>query len=137
MEIVAGRALPAGSRWDREVLARDVGRLRLAAGYDLTHHQGLELIFCDPVFVSCPQAFQDPAFRTPTDEETEGLARFLGETPPVVVAFEAEAGGRDAVSCPIAAERPDILPGLVPRHPCAGAAAPGAPDWPGPPLPTD
>ncbi|MFD5797174.1 hypothetical protein ACFWIO_27335 [Streptomyces diastatochromogenes] len=60
------------------------------------------------------------------------------ETPPLVVAFEADAGGREPVSRLVGAERLEILPGLVPRHPRAGAkAAPGARDWPGPPLPTD
>ncbi|MET8452740.1 hypothetical protein [Streptomyces sp. NPDC005209] len=61
-----------------------------------------------------------------------------GETPPLVAAFEADAGGSEPVSCLIAARRLDILPGLVPRHPRAGAhTAPAARDWPGPPLPTD
>ncbi|GHI02206.1 hypothetical protein AQI88_27095 [Streptomyces cellostaticus] len=135
---IAGRELPEGSWWDWEVIVWDGGQLRLAAGYDLTYHHGLELVFADPVFVSCPSGFQDPVFRAPTAEETARLGRALGEAPPLVVAFEADAGGREPVSCLIAAERLDILPGLVPRHPRAGAeAAPGARDWPGPPLPTD
>ncbi|MEU6070239.1 MULTISPECIES: hypothetical protein [Streptomyces] len=135
---IAGRELPDGSWWDREVIVRDAGQLRLAAGHDLTWHHGLELVFVAPVFVSCPLDFQDPVFRPPTAEETARLARTLGETPPLVVAFEADAGGAEPVSCPIAAERLDILPGLVHRHPRAGAhIAPAARDWPGPPLPTD
>ncbi|TVZ88128.1 hypothetical protein FB157_11586 [Streptomyces sp. BK340] len=70
--------------------------------------------------------------------EIARLVRALGEAPPVVVAFEADAGGREPVSRPIAAERPDILTGLVPRHSRTGArAATGTRDWPGPPLPTD
>ncbi|MCZ0986482.1 hypothetical protein [Streptomyces diastatochromogenes] len=71
-------------------------------------------------------------------ELPEGSRQALGEAPPLVVAFEADAGGREPVSCLVGAERLDILPGLVPRHPRTGAkAAPGARDWPGPPLPTD
>lgn len=71
-------------------------------------------------------------------ELPEGSRQTLGEAPPLVVAFEADAGGREPVSCLVGAERLDILPGLVTRHPRAGAkAAPGARDWPGAPLPTD
>lgn len=135
---IAGRELPEGSWWDWEVVIWDGGQLRLAAGYDLTCHHGLELVFVDPFFVSCPAGFQDPVFRDPTAEETARLVRMLGETPPLVVAFEADAGGLEPASCLIAAERLDILPGLVPRQAHAGArAAPRARDWPGPPLPTD
>ncbi|WP_225830357.1 hypothetical protein [Streptomyces sp. NK08204] len=135
---IAGRELPEGSWWDWEVIVWDVGQLRLAAGHDLTHHHGLELVFADPVFVCCPHAFQDPVFRAPTAEETARLTRSLGGTPPVVVAFEADGGGPEPVSCLVAAERLDILPGFVPRHPGAGArAAPAPRDWPGAPLPTD
>jgi hypothetical protein len=116
----------------------DGGQLRLAAGYDLTYHHGLEVAFGAPAFVSCPTGFQDPVFRAPTAEETAHVARTLGETPPFVVAFEADAGGPEPVSCLIAAERLEIVPGLVPRHPRPGAAAcPSVPDWPGPPLSTD
>ncbi|MFE0514911.1 hypothetical protein [Streptomyces sp. NPDC058964] len=135
---IAGRELPDGSRWDREVIVWDAGQLRLAAGYDHTHHHGPELVFAGPSFVSCPLTFQDPVFRPPTADETARLARTLIEEPPLVVGFEADAGGTAPVSCLVAAERLDILPGLVPRHPRAGAeTAPAAPDWPGPPLPTD
>ncbi|MFJ3309262.1 hypothetical protein ACIPSA_40700 [Streptomyces sp. NPDC086549] len=135
---IAGRELPDGSWWDWEVIAWDAGRLRLAAGYDLTHHHGLELVFVAPTFVSCPPGFQDPVFRPPTAEETARLTEALGETPPFVVAFEADAGGREPVSCLVAAERLDILSGFVPRHPRPGKeTAPAAHDWPGPPLPTD
>ncbi|MEV5878874.1 hypothetical protein AB0L75_32570 [Streptomyces sp. NPDC052101] len=64
--------------------------------------------------------------------------RVLGETPPVAVAFEADAGGPETASCLIAAQGLDILPGLVQRPPRARAGAgPGPRDWPGPPLPTD
>ncbi|MEU6092090.1 hypothetical protein ABZ865_36040 [Streptomyces sp. NPDC047085] len=135
---IAGQRLPEGSWWDWEVIVWDGGQLRLAAGYDLTHHHGLELVFVAPAFVSCPPDFQDPVFRAPTAEETARLARQPGETPPLVVAFEADAGGRGPVSCLVAAERLDILPGLVQRHPASGPqAASGVADWPGPPLPTD
>ncbi|MEU5536253.1 hypothetical protein [Streptomyces sp. NPDC020362] len=135
---IAGRELPEGSWWDWEVIVWDAGQLRLAAGHDLTYHHGLELVFVAPAFVSCPSDFQDPVFRPPTAEETMRLARTLGETPPLVVAFEADAGGREPVSCLVAAERLDILPGLVLRQPHAGGeAARRARDWPGPPLPTD
>ncbi|KUN78878.1 hypothetical protein AQJ66_29975 [Streptomyces bungoensis] len=73
-----------------------------------------------------------------SDEETARHARALGEPPALVVAFEADAGGPEPVSCPVAAERPEIRREPVPGHPRPGAeAAPGARDWPGPPLPTD
>ncbi|MFF4575322.1 hypothetical protein [Streptomyces sp. NPDC001410] len=135
---IAGHRLPDGSWWDWEVIVWDGGQLRLAAGYDLTYHHGLELVFVDAVFVCCPHSFQDPVFRAPTAEETARLVRALGEAPPVVVAFEADAGGPEPASCLIAAEGLDILSGLVPRHSRTGArAATGARNWPGPPLPTD
>ncbi|MEU0004642.1 hypothetical protein ABZ079_10155 [Streptomyces sp. NPDC006314] len=119
------------------VIARDAGQLRLAAGYDLTCHHGLELVFDEAVFVSCPPSFQDPVFRLPPARETARLVRAPGEEAPLVVAFEADAGGRDPVSGLIAAERLDIRPGLVRRHRARTQAAPGHRDWPGPPLPTD
>ncbi|GGY70286.1 hypothetical protein GCM10010300_11950 [Streptomyces olivaceoviridis] len=135
---IAGRKPPEGSWWDWEINACDAGRLRLAAGYDLTRHHGLEVIFTDPLFVSCPPGFQDPVFRPPTPEETARLARGPGDGAPLVVAFEADAGGRAAVSCLIAAEGLEIRPGFVPKPPRAGAqTAAGPRDWPGPPLPTD
>ncbi|MGW3173032.1 hypothetical protein [Streptomyces sp. NPDC001153] len=135
---IAGRPLPEGSWWDWEVIVRDGGQLRLAAGYDLTYHHGLEIVFTAPGFVACPSAFQDPVFREPTADETARLRGALGETLPVVVAFEADGGGPEPVSCLIAAEGLAILPGLVQRRPRARAQAdPGLRDWPGPPLPTD
>lgn len=68
--------------------------------------------------------------------ETARLARFLGEAAPLVVAFEADAGGREAVSCLVAAEALAILPGFVPRPRRPDTeAAPGPGDWPGPPCP--
>jgi hypothetical protein len=150
---IAGPRLPGGSWWDWEVSVWDGCLLRPAAGHDLTYHHGLQVIFTDPGFVSCPSAFQDtafqdpafqdpafqdPVFREPTVEETARLRRALGGTPPVVPAFEADAGGPGPVSRLIAAQGLDILPGLVQRHPRARAqAACGRRDWPGPPLPTD
>ncbi|MGW2649177.1 hypothetical protein ACWC2T_30720 [Streptomyces sp. NPDC001393] len=135
---IAGRELPEGSWWDWEVIGWDAGELRLAAGNDLTYHHGLEAVFVAPLLVSCPLAFQDPVFRAPTAAETARLVRALGEAPALVVAFEADAGGPEPLSCLIAAERLEIRQGLVRRRPRAPAqAAPGPCDWPGPPLPTD
>ncbi|OIK23330.1 hypothetical protein [Streptomyces malaysiense] len=148
---IAGHRLPEGSCWDWEVTGRDPGALRLAADHDLTYHHALEVVFVAPALVSCPLAFQDPVFRAPTAEESARLARTLGETTPVVVAFEADAGGYEPVSCLIAAERVEIRHGLVrrsrrapdPRTPGSGAPdapgppAGGTPRWPGVPLSTD
>ncbi|MFI9808047.1 hypothetical protein ACIHEJ_27400 [Streptomyces sp. NPDC052301] len=135
---IAGRRLPEGNRWDREVIVRDAGPPRPAAGYDLTGHHGPEAVFADAGLVSCPAAFQEPLFRELTGEETGRLRRTLGETPPVVVAFEANGGVTEPVSCLIAAEDPESRHGFVPRSPRARAqAVPGPRDWPGPPLPTD
>ncbi|WP_262418473.1 hypothetical protein [Streptomyces sp. SP2-10] len=120
------------------MIAQDAGRLRPAAAHHLTYHHGLEVVFTDTGFVSCPAAFQEPRFREPTVEETARPRRTLGETPSAVVAFEADGGGPEPVSCLTAAEDPEIRPGFVPGHPRAGAqAVPGPRDWPGPPLPTD
>lgn len=135
---IAGHRLPEGSRRDWEVIARDAGQLRLAAGYDLTCHHGLEVVFVEPAFVSCPSGFQGPVFRAPAAEETARLARELDGVPSLPAACEADAGGREPVSCLVAAERPEILPGPVPRRARPGTGAvPSARDWPGPPLPTD
>ncbi|MFY4723578.1 hypothetical protein [Streptomyces sp. LaBMicrA B280] len=148
---IAGHRLPEGSWWDWEVIGWDAGALRLAADHDLTYHHTLEVVFVAPALVSCPLAFQDPVFRAPTTDEAEHLARTLGERPPVVVAFEADAGGSEPVSCLIAAERVEIRQGPVPRNtrpPDArtpgsgapdtpGAPAGGTPRWPGVPLSTD
>ncbi|GGV24791.1 hypothetical protein GCM10010495_45550 [Kitasatospora herbaricolor] len=99
-----GVRLPEGSWWDWEVIGWDAGQFRLASGHDLAYHHGLELVFDQPAFVSCPAEFQDPVFRAPTREEWTGLTRRLGGVPPVLVAFEADAGGREPVSCLVAAE---------------------------------
>ncbi|WP_407547720.1 hypothetical protein QOM21_01835 [Streptomyces sp. Pv4-95] len=108
--------LPEGSWWDWEVIAWDAGRLRLAAGHDLTYHHGLELVFGDPAFVSCPAMFHDPAFRPPTAEESMRVTRQLGEAPSVLVAFEADANGQEPVTCLIAAERLEIVHEKVLRY---------------------
>lgn len=79
--------LPEGPWWDWDVVAWDGGQFRLAADHDLTYHHGLELIFGDPIFVSCPSGFRDPAFRSPSPDELLKVTRQLGEIPPIVVAF--------------------------------------------------
>ncbi|MEU9000848.1 hypothetical protein [Streptomyces sp. NPDC048551] len=108
--------LPEGSWWDWDVVAWDGGQLKLAADHDLTYHHGLELVFGDPVFVSCPSGFHDPVFRAPTSDELLKVTRQLGETPAVMVAFEADAGGQEPISCLIAAGRLDIVQETVLRY---------------------
>ena len=108
--------LPEGSWWHWDVIAWDSGQFRLAAGHDLTYHHGLELVFDDPGFVSCPAMFHDPVFRAPTREEHMRIARQLGAQPPVLVAFEADAGGQEPVSCLIAAEHLEIVHETVLRY---------------------
>ncbi|MFJ6011377.1 hypothetical protein [Streptomyces sp. NPDC092952] len=128
--------LPEGSWWDWDVVSWDPGRLRLGAGHDLSYHHGLELVFDCPVLVACPSEFQDPVFRAPTQVEVAGVARAVGGVPEVVVAFDADAGGRGPVACLIAAERLEIVQETVLRY-WREDAAPGqrfAP-WVRPPLP--
>lgn len=108
--------LPEGSWWDWDILAWDGGRFRLAADFDLTYHHGLELVFTAPLFVSCPAVFQDPVFRAPTPEELLRVTRQFGGRPPVLVAFEADAGGSEPVSCLVAAERLDMVQETVLRY---------------------
>ncbi|MFG3234198.1 hypothetical protein ACGFZG_20880 [Streptomyces antibioticus] len=81
-----------------------------------------------------PAAFQDPVFRAPTPDELRSLARRLGEAPPVVIAFEADAGGTEPAPCLVAAQRLEVVQGQVLRY-WSGDLAPGrrfAP-WVGPP----
>lgn len=106
------------------MLAWDTGQLRLAAGHELTYHHGLELVFEGPTFVSCPSSIQDPMFRTPSRDELLGLSRRPGGELPVVVAFEADAGGQEPISCLIAAERLVIVQETVLRY-WRDDAAPG------------
>lgn len=42
----------------------------------------------DPVFVTCPAAFQDPVFRAPTPDEVRLIVQQVGEAPPVLIALE-------------------------------------------------
>lgn len=131
-----GLQLPEGSWWDWDVIAWDTAEFRLAAGHDLTYHHGLELVFGDPAYVSCPARFSDPVFRAPTSEEYGRVTRQLGARPPVLVAFEADAGGPEPVSCLIAAERIDVVRDTVLRY-WRADAAPGQrfAGWVRPPAP--
>jgi hypothetical protein len=108
--------LPEGSWWDWDVLAWDAGQFRLAAGSDLTYHHGLELVFGAPLLVSCPARFSDPVFRVPTAGQRGAIVGQLGEEPPVFVAFDVDAGGREPVPCLVAAERLEIVRGTVLRY---------------------
>lgn len=90
--------------------------MRLGAGHDISYAHGLELVFSDPVFVTCPAAFQNPVLRAPTPEELRFIARQVGETPPVLTAFEADAGGASLASGLIAAGHLDIVQGTVFRY---------------------
>ncbi|MFE2103384.1 MULTISPECIES: hypothetical protein [unclassified Streptomyces] len=108
--------LPEGSWWDWDIVAWDPGRLRLGAGHDISYVHGLELVFSDPAFVTCPATFQDPVFRAPTPDEVQLVARQVGETPPVLIAFEAYAGGPSLASGLVAAEQLDIVRGTVFRY---------------------
>ncbi|MET7615346.1 hypothetical protein [Streptomyces sp. NPDC005408] len=109
-------SLPAGSWWDWDVVSWDPGRLRLGAGHDLSYAHHLELVFSDPEFVVCPAAFHDPVFRTPRPDEAATVADRLGGVPPVLVAFDADAGGRSPVPCLIAAGGVEIVQGTVYRY---------------------
>ncbi|MFE9654937.1 hypothetical protein [Micromonospora sp. NPDC006431] len=109
--------LPEGSWWDWEVLGWNRSELRLAAGYDLTYHHGLELVFTDVDYLACPTRFSDPWFREPTSGERETVRRYVGEEPPVVVAFDVDAeDGCGVVPCVVAAASVGIVKGLVYRY---------------------
>ncbi|MEV6572895.1 hypothetical protein [Streptomyces sp. NPDC051577] len=73
-------------------------------------------MFRDPVFVACPAAFHDPVFREPTADEVRLVARQVGDTPAVLVAFEADAGGPGLASGLVAAGQLDIVRGPVFRY---------------------
>ncbi|MFE7710800.1 hypothetical protein ACFU6I_34620 [Streptomyces sp. NPDC057486] len=108
--------LPEGSWWDWDIVAWNPGRLRLGAGHNISYAHGLELVFSDPVFVTCPAAFQDPVFRAPTPDELRLIARQVGEIPPVLIAFEADAGGSSLASGLVAAGQLAIVQGPVFRY---------------------
>ncbi|WP_129311451.1 hypothetical protein [Streptomyces sp. L2] len=119
------------------MVAWDPAEFRLAAGPDLSYAHGLELAFGDPAFVGCPARFAHPVFHPPTAEERLRVSRRLGEEPPVLVAFEADAGDPEPVSCLIAAERIDVVHETVLRYwrPDAAEGLRFAP-WVRPPTPS-
>ncbi|WP_145903031.1 hypothetical protein [Kitasatospora viridis] len=116
--------MPEGSWWDWEVVEWIPGRLRFGAGYDLTYHHELELVFSDPMYVACPSAFHDPEFREPTAEELALMVRQVGELPPVLVAFEADAGGSGPATGLIAAEQVRVVQGSWSHVVQGGRSAP-------------
>lgn len=115
-KVTASIELPQGSWWDWDVVSYNPGELRLGAGYDLTYHHGMELVFRDPVLVCCPTAFQDPVFRAPKPDELVAVTRQLGEAPQLLVVFEADAGGPEPATCLIAAGSVEVVQGTVFRH---------------------
>ncbi|MEV3914100.1 hypothetical protein [Streptomyces canus] len=126
--------LPEGSWWDWDVVEWNAGRLRLGAGHDISYAHHLELVFSDPVLVRCPASFHDPVFRAPTPDELRLVADQVGETPPVVLAFEADAGGPDRATCLIAADQLDIVQGTVFRYVRELAAGERLAPWVLPPV---
>jgi hypothetical protein len=108
--------LPEGLWPDWDVVAWNAGQLRLAAGHDLAYHHGLELVFDDPAFVICPSSFHDPQFRAPSPDEIAKVTHHLGGELPVIVAFEADAGGQEPLSCLVAGERFEIVQESVLRY---------------------
>lgn len=114
--MTANVTLPSGSWWDWDVVSWDAGQLCLGADHDLNYHHSLELIFQDPLFVTCPTAFHDPVFRLPTPEEIHTVTRQVGEAPPLVVVFEADAGGSEPATCLIAANSVEVVRGTVLRY---------------------
>ncbi|MER5406482.1 hypothetical protein [Streptomyces sp. NPDC002769] len=126
--------LPEGSWWDWDVVEWNAGRLRLGAGHDISYAHYLELVFTEPVLVRCPAAFHDPVFRAPAPEEVRLVADQIGETPPVVLAFEADAGGPDRASCLIAAGQLEIVQGTVFRYWRELAAGERLAPWVRPPV---
>ncbi|WP_328974095.1 hypothetical protein [Streptomyces canus] len=108
--------LPQGSWWDWDVVEWNAGTLRLGAGHNISYVHHLELVFADPALVRCPATFHDPVFRAPVPEEVRLVTDQVGQTPPVVLAFEADAGGTDWASCLIAAGQLEIVQGTVFRY---------------------
>ncbi|MFJ4435230.1 hypothetical protein [Streptomyces sp. NPDC088923] len=84
--------LPEGSFWDWEVVHWTPAELRLRAGYDLTYHHELELIPAGATLVRCPDMFHDPVFRAPSAAEGAAVAGWLGESPSLLIAFDADGG---------------------------------------------
>ncbi|MFG2116343.1 hypothetical protein ACGFRB_27530 [Streptomyces sp. NPDC048718] len=73
------------------------------------------MILTDTSYVRCPTAFSDPVFRQPTATERAEAVRLTGLEPPVLVAFEADGGGTEPVSCLLAAGAWAVRQGHVPR----------------------
>ncbi|MGS2619235.1 hypothetical protein ACVCAH_32625 [Micromonospora sp. LZ34] len=91
--------------------------LRIAAGYDLAYHHGLELVFTDVDYLACPTRFSHPQFRAPTLDECETVRRYVGAEPPLVVAFDVEAGaGGGVLPCVVAAGSVEVVTGLFYRY---------------------
>ncbi|BCY08479.1 hypothetical protein [Actinoplanes sp. L3-i22] len=110
--------LPEGaSTWDWDIHDFDGSRLLLAADNDLTYHHGLEVIFTDVAYLACPTQFSDPQFRQPTLAERTLVRRYVGEEPPVIVAFDVESlEWEGLLPCLIAAETAEVVMGLVYRY---------------------
>ncbi len=109
--------LPEGSWWDWDVVTSTPELFVLGADYDLTYHHGLELRFQEPLFVRCPaEQFHDPVFRAATGAEEEWVARAVGGTPGVLVAFECDDGGAVQATGLVAARRLEVATGVVFRY---------------------
>lgn len=109
--------VPEGSWWEWELLSWNGSELRLAAGYDLAYHHDMELVFTEVSYLACPTRFSHARFREPTPGECDTVRRYVGETPPVVAAFdvEAEFGGGN-LPCVVAADDLDVVLGTVYRY---------------------
>ncbi|GAA2709146.1 hypothetical protein [Actinoplanes palleronii] len=109
--------LPDGPWWDWDIQSYDSSRLCLAADHDLTYSHRLEVVFTDVAYLQCPTQFTEPVFREPTPAERDLVRRYLGEDPPVIVAFdlEAEIGWSGPLPCLIAAETVEVTVGRVDR----------------------
>jgi hypothetical protein len=117
VSVTVVRLPESGSWWDWDVLGWNGSELRLAAGYDLTYHHGLELVFTDVDYLACPTRSSHPDFREPTPSERDRVRRYVGDEPAVMVAFdvEAEAGG-GVLPCIVAAGSVEVVTGLVYRY---------------------